>query len=228
MRDLAGYDRPRMSTRTEVAPASTGYALDRFRFARRPTRVVNVGDIPVGGREPIRIQSMTTSLTCDVPKTVKQIEDLARVGCEIVRVTVPTREDALALPAIREEMKRRKIHVPLVADIHFSPTVAMLAVEHVEKIRVNPGNFTDGSKKFVVKEYTDDAYGAELARMEKLFTPLVLRAKARGISMRIGTNHGSLSDRIINRFGDSPAGMVESALEFVRICEKLDYRELII
>jgi (E)-4-hydroxy-3-methylbut-2-enyl-diphosphate synthase len=171
---------------------------------------------------------MTTSLTYDVPKTVQQIEDLARVGCEIVRVTVPTREDAQALPAIREEMKRRKISVPLVADIHFSPTVAMMAVEHVEKIRINPGNFTDGSKKFTVKEYTDEDYQAELTRMEKLFAPLVLRAKARGISMRIGTNHGSLSDRIINRFGDSPAGMVESALEFVRICERLDYRELII
>jgi (E)-4-hydroxy-3-methylbut-2-enyl-diphosphate synthase len=215
-------------TTTQAPPSSKGYALDRFRYARRPTRVVHIGDVPVGGREPIRVQSMTTSLTYDVPKTVQQIEDLARVGCEIVRVTVPTREDAVALPAIREEMRRRKISVPLVADIHFSPTVAMLAVEHVEKIRVNPGNFTDGSKKFVVKEYTDDVYNAELARMEKQFTPLVLRAKARGISMRIGTNHGSLSDRIVNRFGDSPAGMVESALEFVRICEKLDYRELII
>jgi (E)-4-hydroxy-3-methylbut-2-enyl-diphosphate synthase len=215
-------------TLTQIPRSSTTYALDRFHHARRPTRVVRIGDVPVGGREPIRVQSMTTSLTYDVPKTVQQIEDLARVGCEIVRVTVPTREDAQALPLIREEMKRRKIAVPLVADIHFSPTVAMLAVEHVEKIRVNPGNFSDGSKKFVVKEYSDDDYRAELARMEKLFAPLVLRAKARGISMRIGTNHGSLSDRIINRFGDSPAGMVESALEFVRICEKLDYRELII
>lgn len=218
-----------MSSRTQAAPtASTGYALDRFRYARRPTRVVHVGDVPVGGHEPIRVQSMTTSYTHDVAKTVGQIESLARAGCEIVRVTVPTREDAVALPAIREEMRRRKLSVPLVADIHFSPTVAMLAVEHVEKIRINPGNFTDGSKKFVVKEYTDEVYAAELARMEKQFTPLVLRAKARGISMRIGTNHGSLSDRIINRFGDSPAGMVESALEFVRICERLDYRELII
>ncbi len=214
--------------KTQTPPRHSGYALDRFRYQRRPTRVVHVGDVPVGGREPIRVQSMTTSYTYDVAKTVGQIEALARVGCEIVRVTVPTREDALALPAIREEMKRRKLSVPLVADIHFSPTVAMLAVEHVEKIRVNPGNFSDGSKKFVEKEYTDEAYQAELARMEKLFAPLVLRAKARGISMRIGTNHGSLSDRIINRFGDSPAGMVESALEFVRICEKLDYRELII
>jgi (E)-4-hydroxy-3-methylbut-2-enyl-diphosphate synthase len=213
-----------------MAPSTRapGYALDRFHYVRRPTRVVRVGDIPVGGLEPIRVQSMTTSSTWDVAKTVAQIADLVRVGCEIVRITVPTQKDAEALPAIRAEMKRLKIACPLVADIHFSPTVAMLAVEHVEKIRVNPGNFTDGSKKFVVKEYTDAVYEAELARMEKMFAPLVLRAKARGISMRIGTNHGSLSDRIVNRFGDSPAGMVESALEFVRICEKLDYRELII
>jgi (E)-4-hydroxy-3-methylbut-2-enyl-diphosphate synthase len=212
-----------------LAPAKTAPpATDRFRYARRPTRVVMVGDVPVGGLEPIRIQSMTTSLTWDVEKTVGQIEALVRAGCEIVRVTVPTKQDAEALPAIRELMKKRGVRCPLVADIHFSPTVAMLAVEHVEKIRVNPGNFSDGSKKFTVKEYSDEAYNAELSRMEKLFTPLVLRAKERGISMRIGTNHGSLSDRIVNRFGDSPAGMVESALEFVRICEKLDYRELII
>src|SRR5437660_720255 len=149
-----------MGTKTQDLPATTGYALDRFRHLRRPTRVVHVGGVPVGGREPIRVQSMTTSYTHDVAKTVQQIDDLARVGCEFVRVTVPTREDAQALPLIREEMKRRKLSVPLVADIHFSPTVAMLAVEHVEKIRVNPGNFSDGSKKFVVKEYSDDAYKA--------------------------------------------------------------------
>ncbi len=208
-------------------PAIPAPYTDRFRYARRKTRVVRCGEVAMGGDEPIRLQSMTTSYTWDVAKTVGQIAALANVGCEIVRLTVPAIQDAEALPAIREAMAERGLRVPLVADIHFSPRVAMLAVEHVEKIRINPGNFVDGSKKFQVKEYSDAAYQDELARIEKTFTPLVLRAKQRGISMRIGTNHGSLSDRIVNRYGDSPLGMVESALEFARIAEKNGYHELI-
>jgi len=203
------------------------WRYDGLSYVRRPTRVVAVGDVSVGGPNPIRVQSMTTTLTSDVTGTVGQIERLVAAGCEIVRVTVPTTADADALPAIRAEMRRRGIRAPLVADIHFTPAIALRSVEHVEKIRINPGNYAD-KKKFSVREYTDAEYDAELERIARVFSPLVLRAKELGVSMRIGTNHGSLSDRILNRYGDTPEGMVESALEFVRICEQHGYRELIL
>ena len=196
-------------------------------YARRPTRVVRVGDVAVGGREPIRIQSMTTPATWDVSATVAQAARLVRAGCEIVRVTVPTTRDADALPEIRRGLAALGLRVPLVADIHFTPAVAMRAVEHVDKIRINPGNFAD-KKKFAVREYTDAEYAAELERIAAVFRPLVRRCLELGVAMRIGTNHGSLSDRIMNRHGDTPLGMVESALEFVRICEAEGYRELIL
>jgi (E)-4-hydroxy-3-methylbut-2-enyl-diphosphate synthase len=170
---------------------------------------------------------MTTPATTDTAATVGQIERLVEAGCEIVRVTVPTSADADNLPNIRRALKAAGIKVPLVADIHFTPAAAMKAVEHVEKIRVNPGNFAD-KKKFAVREYSQAEYDAELARLHEVFSPLVRRAKELGVAMRIGTNHGSLSDRIMNRFGDSPEGMVESALEFVRICEDWDYRDLVL
>ena len=194
---------------------------------RRPTRTVAVGDVAVGSAHPIRIQSMTTPSTRDTAATADQIERLVDAGCEIVRITVPTTGDAENLPNIRAELARRRIRVPLVADIHFTPAAAMKAIDHVEKIRINPGNYAD-KKKFAVREYTDSEYAEELERIARTFTPLVQRARQLGVSMRIGTNHGSLSDRIMNRYGDSPEGMVESALEFVRICEALDYRELIL
>jgi (E)-4-hydroxy-3-methylbut-2-enyl-diphosphate synthase len=196
-------------------------------YRRRRTRVVYVGDVPLGGDHPIRVQSMTTPATTDTAATVSQIARLVDAGCEIVRVTVPTTADADNLPNIRRALKAAGIKVPLVADIHFTPAAAMKAVEHVEKIRVNPGNFAD-KKKFAVREYTQADYDAELARLHDVFSPLVRRAKELGVAMRIGTNHGSLSDRIMNRFGDSPEGMVESALEFVRICEDWGYRELVL
>ena len=186
-----------------------------------------MGDLGVGGRNPIRVQSMTTPATTDTEATVAQIVRLVEAGCEIVRVTVPTSTDARSLPAIRRALAARKVRVPLVADIHFSPGAAMKAVEHVEKIRVNPGNYAD-RKQFAVREYTDAEYDAELARLEESFGPLAKRAKELGVAMRIGTNHGSLSDRILNRYGDTPLGMVESALEFVRICEAHGYRDLVI
>ena len=170
---------------------------------------------------------MTTPATHDVDATVEQIRRLVQAGCEIVRVTVPSTRDAEALPEIRKRLQRSGIRVPLVADIHFSPAAAMMAVEHVEKVRINPGNYAD-TKRFKVWEYTDTEYQAELERIEERFKPLVLRAKARGVSLRIGTNHGSLSDRILNRYGDTPLGMVESALEFVRICERHGHRDLIL
>jgi len=200
---------------------------DSFVCRRRATRTVNVGDVAVGGDHPIRVQSMTTPATTDTIATVDQIERLVDAGCEIVRVTVPTSADAENLPNIRDGLGRRGIRVPLVADIHFTPAAAMKAVEHVEKIRVNPGNYAD-KKKFNVREYSDSEYEEELLRIERVFRPLVDRARELGVAMRIGTNHGSLSDRIMNRYGDTPEGMVESALEFVRICEARDYRNLIL
>src|SRR5262245_50152359 len=198
-----------------------------YSYTRRRTREVRVGDVGVGGANPIRVQSMTTPATTDVSATLAQIVRLVEAGCEIVRVTVPTSADARALPEIRKGLAARRVRVPLVADIHFSPGAALKAVEHVEKIRVNPGNYAD-RKQFAVREYTDSEYESELERLAETFRPLVRRAKELGVAMRIGTNHGSLSDRIVNRYGDSPLGMVESALEFVRICESEGYHELII
>jgi len=203
------------------------WSYDGLSDRRRPTRTVHVGDVTLGSDHPIRVQSMTTPATTDTTATVDQIERLVDAGCEIVRVTVPTSKDADNLPNIRNEMKRRRVAVPLVADIHFTPAAAMKAVEFVEKIRINPGNFAD-KKKFAVREYSDAQYAAELERIERVVRPLVLRAAELGVSMRIGTNHGSLSDRIMNRYGDTPEGMVESALEFVRICEAHDYREIVL
>ena len=198
-----------------------------YEYRRRATREVMVGDVGIGGRNPIRVQSMTTPATTDTAATVAQIVRMVEAGCEIVRVTVPTSADARNLPEIRRALAARKIRVPLVADIHFSPGAAMKAVEHVEKIRVNPGNYAD-RKQFAVREYSDAEYETEIQRLEEAFRPLVLRAKELGVAMRIGTNHGSLSDRIMNRYGDTPLGMVESALEFVRICEASGYRDLVI
>jgi len=196
-------------------------------YQRRRSRVVHVGDVALGGDQPIRVQSMTTPATTDTAATVAQIARLVDAGCEIVRVTVPTTADADNLPVIRQALRSMGIRVPLVADIHFTPAAAMKAVEHVEKIRVNPGNFAD-KKKFAAREYSDAEYDTELLRLHEAFSPLVRRAKELGVAMRIGTNHGSLSDRIMNRFGDSPVGMVESALEFVRICEDWGYHDLVL
>ena len=203
------------------------YCRSPFIRTRRRTRVVAIGDVGVGGSEPIRVQSMTTPATTDVAATVAQIEAMMAAGCEIVRVTVPSAADAEALPAIREGLRRRGLSVPLVADIHFSPQAAMLAVPHVEKVRINPGNFAD-KKRFDIREYSDAQYAAELERLEEKLTPLVKACSQRGVALRIGTNHGSLSDRILNRYGDTPMGMVESALEFVRICRRLDFHEMVL
>jgi (E)-4-hydroxy-3-methylbut-2-enyl-diphosphate synthase len=205
----------------------SGWRYDGLSYRRRPTTAVRVGDVWIGSGYPIRVQSMTTTMTSDVAATVEQTTRLVEAGCEIVRLAVPTTGDAESLPAIRRELRRRKLAVPLVADIHFTPAAAMKAVEHVDKIRVNPGNYAD-RKRFAVRRYTDAEYDAELERIEAAFSPLVLRAKELGVSMRIGANHGSLSDRIMNRYGDTPEGMVESALEFVRICEGHGYRDLIL
>lgn len=203
------------------------YCQNRFKTVRRKTRTVSVGGIGIGGSNPIRVQSMTTTNTNDIQATVKQAIALAEAGSELIRITAPNVNAAKALGEIRKELKAANIDVPLVADIHFLPQAAMEAVHHVEKVRVNPGNYAD-KKKFAIKEYTDQQYQEELERLHDAFSPLVLRCKELGKAMRIGTNHGSLSDRIMNRYGDSPLGMVESALEFIRICESHDFREIIL
>lgn len=204
------------------------YCASRFHTVRRRTLEVMVGSVGVGGTHPIRVQSMTTSDTQDVAATVKQSIALAEVGCEIVRITAPNVAAAKCLRDIRTQFSAAGFsHIPLVADIHFLPSAAMEAVEHVEKIRVNPGNYAD-KKKFAVREYSDSDYDAELQRLHDAFSPLVKRCKELGRAMRIGTNHGSLSDRIMNRYGDTPLGMVESALEFLRIAESHSYRAIIL
>lgn len=186
-----------------------------------------VGRVGVGGDNPIRVQSMTTTDTLNVEATILQSLKMVEAGCEIVRITAPTPGDARALGKIKEGLLKRGVDVPLVADIHFSPPAAMEAAEYVEKVRINPGNFVD-TKRFAVKEYTDDEYAKELERIEERFTPLVEKLKRLKRALRIGTNHGSLSDRILNRYGDTPLGMVESSLEFVRICEKNNFHDIIL
>lgn len=204
------------------------YCASRFRTVRRPTREVRVGGVGVGGSNPVRIQSMTTSDTQDVAATVRQSVALAEVGCEIVRVTAPNVQAARCLKDIRAGLTAAGWGaVPLVADIHFLPQAAMEAVEHVEKVRVNPGNYAD-KKRFAVRDYSDADYERELQRLHEAFSPLVVRCKQLGRSLRIGTNHGSLSDRIMNRYGDTPLGMVESALEFLRIAESHGFRDIIL
>jgi (E)-4-hydroxy-3-methylbut-2-enyl-diphosphate synthase len=210
-----------------MTPMPSDYCPSRHRTVRRLTRVVHVGNVAVGGTNPLRLQSMTTSDTEDVAATVAQAIRLAEAGCEIIRITAPNKAAAAALKEIHRRFRAAGFAQPLVADIHFLPVAAMEAVEHVEKVRVNPGNYAD-KKKFAVREYTDAAYAEELERLHDAFSPLVLRAKALGRSLRIGTNHGSLSDRIMNRFGDTPNGMVESALEFIRIAEAHGFKDLIL
>ena len=199
---------------------------DPFRPCRRRTRVVRVGDVEIGGDYPIRIQSMTTTDTMDTLATVEQVTRLVEAGCEIVRLTAPSIRDAENLREIRRLLVDRSIDVPLVADIHFTPNAAMIAANIVEKVRINPGNYAD-KKKFDVREYDDAEYEHEVARVADRFRPLVRRCKTNGVAMRIGTNHGSLSDRIMNRYGDTAMGMVESALEFLDVCEDEAYHDVI-
>ncbi len=203
------------------------YCESPYTFKRRQTREVVIGNpanggVIVGGNHPVVVQSMITCDTMDTAASVRQTLDLVAVGCQIVRITAPTVKDAANLEHIVAELRRRGCNVPIVADIHFKPEAAMEAVKWVEVIRVNPGNYAD-SKKFAIKEYSDEQYAAELKRIEEKFTPLVMECKRLKRAMRIGTNHGSLSDRIMNRYGDTPLGMVESALEFARICRKHDF-----
>ncbi|HZE12789.1 MAG TPA: (E)-4-hydroxy-3-methylbut-2-enyl-diphosphate synthase, partial [Chthoniobacterales bacterium] len=202
------------------------YCDSPYRYQRRVTREVMVGRVGLGGANPIRVQSMITCDTMDTAASIAQTIELADVGCEIVRITAPTVKDAANLANIVRGLRERGCEVPIVADIHFKPEAAMEAAKWVEKVRINPGNYAD-SKKFKILEYTDEQYAAELERIRERFSPLVKLCKKLGRAMRIGTNHGSLSDRIMNRYGDTPLGMVESALEFARIARDLDYHAFV-
>jgi (E)-4-hydroxy-3-methylbut-2-enyl-diphosphate synthase len=202
------------------------YCPDLLAYTRRLTREVTVGNVGIGGGNPIRVQSMITSDTRDTPACVAEVLQLAEAGCEIVRITAQTKIYAANLENIAREVRAAGCQVPLVADIHFKPDAALEAAKWVEKVRVNPGNYAD-KKKFEVREYSDAEYLEELERIREEFAPLVDLCKSLGRAMRIGTNHGSLSDRIMNRYGDSPLGMVESALEFARIAREMDYHNFV-
>ena len=208
-----------------------GYCHSPFFYERRLSREVIVGTpkqggVVVGGDHPAVVQSMITCDTMDTAASVQQSLDLVAVGCQLVRITAPTVKDAANLKNIVAELRARGCLAPIVADIHFKPEAAMEAAKWVEKVRINPGNYAD-SKKFAIKEYSDAQYADELRRIEEKFAPLVKLCKELGRAMRIGTNHGSLSDRIMNRFGDTPLGMVESALEFARIARQQDFHNFV-
>jgi (E)-4-hydroxy-3-methylbut-2-enyl-diphosphate synthase len=196
-------------------------------YSRFVTREVKIGDVPLGGTNPIRIQSMTTTDTMDTAATVAQSIRMIESGCDYVRITAPSLNEAKNLELIKKELRSKGFHTPLIADIHFTPNAAELAARIIEKVRVNPGNYAD-KKKFEVLEYDDITYQAELDRIRERFTPLVKICKEYGTAMRIGTNHGSLSDRILSRYGDTPHGMVESAMEFLRICEAENYYNIVL
>ena len=214
-----------MSTSTRNAP--TLYCPSLVRYERWRTRAVRIGDIGIGGDNPIRVQSMTTTDTMDTAATVAQSIRMIEAGCELVRITAPSKKEAENLAVIKKELRAAGFSTPLVADIHFTPNAAEIAARLVEKVRVNPGNYAD-KKKFDVREYTDREYDAELERIRERFTPLVRICKEHGTAMRIGTNHGSLSDRILNRYGDTPLGMVESAFEFLRVCRDENYHDIVL
>ena len=203
------------------------YCNSLTEYSRFVTREVAIGDVPMGGNNPIRIQSMTTTDTMDTIGTVEQSIRMIEAGCEYVRITAPSIKEAQNLAEIKKQLRARGYTAPLVADIHFTPNAAEVAARIVEKVRVNPGNYAD-KKKFDQIDYTDTEYQGELERIYQKFAPLVKICKEYGTAMRIGTNHGSLSDRIMSRYGDTPQGMVESAMEFMRICETLNYYNLVI
>lgn len=198
-----------------------------LKYKRFKTREVYIGDIPLGANNPIRIQSMTTTDTLDTLKTVEQSIRMIEAGSEYVRITAPSLKEAENLGEIKRELRKRGFKTPLIADIHFTPNAAELAARLVEKVRINPGNYVD-KKKFQQLEYTQSEYQTELERIRERFIPLIKVCKEYGTAMRIGTNHGSLSDRIMSYYGDTPRGMVESAMEFIRICADENYHELVI
>src|SRR6202012_2870128 len=196
-------------------------------YKRLPTREVKIGDLLLGNNNPIRIQTMTTTDTMDTEATVAQTIRCIDAGAELVRITAPSKNEAENLLNIKNELRKRGYTTPLIADIHFTPNAAEIAARIVEKVRVNPGNYID-KKKFELIEYTDADYAEEIERIQQRFTPLITICKQYGTAMRIGTNHGSLSDRIMSRYGDTPMGMVESAMEFLRIAREEAYHQIVL
>src|SRR6266496_955104 len=203
------------------------YCNSLTRYSRLKTREVKIGDLLLGNFHPIRLQTMTTPDTMDTIATVEQTIRCIEAGAELVRITAPSKKEAENLRNIKNELRKRGYTTPLVADIHFTPNAAEIAARIVEKVRVNPGNYVD-KKKFEQIDYTDAEYAEEIERIRERFVPLVKICKEYGTAMRIGTNHGSLSDRILSRYGDTPLGMVESALEFLRICEDESYGNIVL
>jgi (E)-4-hydroxy-3-methylbut-2-enyl-diphosphate synthase len=203
------------------------YCASMTEYKRLPTREVKIGNLLLGNGNPIRIQTMTTTDTMDTAATVAQSIRCIEAGAELVRITAPSRNEAANLQHIKDELRKRGYNTPLIADIHFTPNAAEIAARIVEKVRVNPGNYVD-KKKFDQIEYTDAEYLGEIERIRERFTPLVRICKEYGTAMRIGTNHGSLSDRIMSRYGDTPIGMVESAMEFLRIARSENYHQIIL
>ena len=203
------------------------YCNSLTQYSRFKTREVKVGNLRIGGQNPIRIQSMTTTDTMDTKSTIAQSIRLIESGCELVRITAPSLKEAENLRIIRKGIRDLGYQTPIVADIHFTPNAAELAARIVEKVRINPGNYAD-KKKFKEINYTDDSYQSEIERIRKKFSPLVSICKEYGTAMRIGTNHGSLSDRIMSRYGDTPLGMVESAMEFIRIAEEMNFFNIVL
>ena len=203
------------------------YCNSLTKFSRFKTREVKVGNIAIGGENPIRIQSMTTTSTMDTEATVSESIRMITAGCELVRITAPNKKEAENLLNIKNQLVKKGYNTPIIADIHYTPNAAEIAATIIEKVRINPGNYAD-KKKFQIIEYTNESYNSEINRIREKFTPLVKICKKQGTAMRIGTNHGSLSDRILSRYGDTPQGMVESAMEFLRICRNEDYHDVIL
>ena len=203
------------------------YCHNLYKYHRRICRVVDIGNTPLGGTHPIRVQSMTTTNTLDTESTVLQSIRMIEAGSEYVRITAPGSREAENLHKIKKELEAAGFSTPIIADIHFTPNAAEIAARYIEKVRINPGNYFD-RKKFQVIDYTDDSYNKELDKIHQSFSPLIKICKEYGTAMRIGTNHGSLSDRIMSRYGDSPLGMVESALEFIRICRDHNYHDIVL
>ena len=204
------------------------YCNNLYKYSRIESREVTIGKIPLGGKNPIRIQSMINTNTLDTEKSVEQIKKIADAGADYVRLTAPGTKDAQNLKVIKEKLLESGYDLPIIADIHFNPQAAIIAAEFVEKVRINPGNYADKRASFKTVEFSDEEYDAELLRIKEKLLPLLEICKRRNVAIRIGTNHGSLSDRIMTRYGDTPEGMVESVMEFLRICESEDFKEIVI
>ena len=199
-----------------------------FDYNRRPTSTTRVGDVLIGSDYPVRLQSMNNTSTNDIAASADQAESIAAAGADIDRLTAQGEREARSMGEIRKELRRRGCQIPLVADIHFNPKAAFAAATEVEKVRINPGNFVDPGRVFKQLEYTDEEYARELQKIEDTFGPFLELCRKHSTAVRIGVNHGSLSDRIMSRYGDTPAGMVESAMEFLRVAVKHDFHDIVI